>query len=64
MKLMSEGECVFYIALFILMMFGTMVYADRQRAKAERLQQELEHSEKEREFMSRLLHPARNRRTE
>lgn len=64
MKLMSEGECIFYIAVVMLAMLGTMVYADRTRQRAERLQRELEHSEAEREFLSRLLHPSRNRRTD
>jgi hypothetical protein len=62
MKLMSEGECIFYIAVFMLAMLGTMVYADRQRMRAEALERELEHSEAEREFLSRLLHPARHGR--
>lgn len=61
---MSESEFVFYLCIFMLMMVGLVIYADRQRMKAEHLQRELEHSEAEREFMSRLLHPARNRRTE
>jgi hypothetical protein len=46
----------------MLMMVGLVIYADRQRMKAEHLQRELEHSEAEREFMSRLLHPARHGR--
>jgi hypothetical protein len=61
---MSESEFVFYLAIFMLIMVGLIIYGDRQRMKAEALQRELEHSEAEREFLSRLLHPARNRRIE
>ena len=61
MKLMSEGECVFYIAVFILMMFGTLVYADRTRQRAERLERLLQ---SERELIARLMHPTRPRRIE
>jgi uncharacterized membrane protein YiaA len=61
MKMMSEGECVFYIAVFILLMFGTMVYAERQRQRVERLERLLQ---SERELLSRLMHPARPRRND
>jgi Ni,Fe-hydrogenase I cytochrome b subunit len=61
---MSESEFVFYLVIFMLIMVGLVIYGDRQRMKAEALQRELEHSEAEREFLSRLLHPARNRRIE
>lgn len=64
MKLMSEGECIFYLSIFMLIMVGLVIYADRQRMKVEQLRRELEHSESEREFLSRLLHPSRNGRTE
>jgi Ni,Fe-hydrogenase I cytochrome b subunit len=61
---MSESEFVFYLVIFMLIMVGLVIYGDRQRMRAEALERELEHSESEREFLSRLLHPARNRRIE
>lgn len=55
MKLMSESECIFYIAVVMLIMVGLVIYADRQRMQVERLRRQLR---REREQLSRLLHPA------
>jgi len=58
---MSESEFVCYLIILMLMMVVLVIYADRQRMKVEELRRQLR---REREQTSRLLHPARNRRTE
>ena len=57
---MSEGELWGYLTLFVVVLLGVLIWADRLRHRVEELGRELERSEQERELLSKLLHPARN----
>jgi hypothetical protein len=55
---MSESEVWGYLIIFVVVLLGVFIWADRLRHRVEELGRELEHSEREREFLSRLLHSA------
>jgi cytochrome c-type biogenesis protein CcmH/NrfF len=57
---MSESELWGYLTLFVVVLLGVLIWADRLRHRVEELGRELERSEQERELLSKLLHPARN----
>jgi hypothetical protein len=59
-KKMSESELWGYLTLFVVVLLGVLIWADRLRHRVEELGRELERSEQERELLSKLLHPARN----
>ena len=61
---MSESEVWGYLIIFVVVLLGVIIWADRLRHRVEELGRELEHSEREREFLSKLLHPARNGRSD
>ena len=56
---MSESEVWGYLIIFVLILLGVLIWADRLRHEVEELGRELEHSERERLALSKLLHPAR-----
>ena len=57
---MSESELWGYLTLFVVVLLGVLIWADRLRHRVEELGRELERSEQERELLSKLLHPARH----
>lgn len=56
---MSESEVWGYLIIFVVVLLGVLIWADRLRHQVEELGRELEHSERERQLLSKLLHPAR-----
>ena len=61
---MSESEVWGYLIIFVVVLLGVLIWADRLRHQLEELGRELEQSERERLALSKLLHPARQRHQE
>jgi len=61
---MSESEVWGYLIIFVVVLLGVLIWADRLRHQVEELGRELEQSERERLALSKLLHPAHQRHQE
>lgn len=56
-RAMSESEFLVYVGIFTVIIVGLIIYADRQRMKVEQLRRQVR---REREKLSRYLHPTRH----